>query len=106
MLVAGERVRLAAPEHLHALAFLDTADDGEPARVGDRGQELEVLAEPGVVDRRALRERDTVELDHAANMRPACDVARVGGDAVRDVHQRVGARRELAALGDTERWTG
>ena len=76
---------------------------GKRPALGDGREQLVVLAEAEVVDRRAVGERDAVELDHAADARAAREVAGVDGDPVRDVEHRVRGPREVPALVDPER---
>src|SRR5262249_54074513 len=94
---ARERVRLAVQAQVDALARLDAADRDTGARMGRfvfaSGEQLEVLAEPEIVDRRAGGERDAVEVDHEANARPPREMAGVDRDPVRDVEHRVGDPR-------------
>ncbi len=72
-----ELVRRAVEEERHASALLAATDHGEPAGLHDRSEQLVVLAEPEVVDRRAGRERHAVELDDDAAARPLGDVTSV-----------------------------
>src|SRR5471032_268786 len=67
VLPAGERIRPALQQQFDALAFLDASDDREAARVLDRCEQLEVLAEPEVGVRRTLGERHALEIDHQAH---------------------------------------
>ena len=90
-------MRLAVQQQLDAFARLDAADHREAARVGDRGEQLVVLAEAEVVDRRAGRERHPVELDHAAHARAAGEVAGVDREPVGDVEHRVRAAARAAS---------
>ena len=69
----------------------------------DRREQLVVLAEAEVVDRRAVGERDAVEVDHAADARAAREVAGVDGDPVRDVEHRVRVAAEAPALLEAQR---
>src|SRR5215208_5786442 len=67
VLPPAQLMRVAAQEELHTLAALDAADDRERSGLGDRREQLEVLAEAEILDARARRERDALELDHAAH---------------------------------------
>src|SRR5581483_8019097 len=71
--------------------------------VFDTGQKLVVLAEAEVVDRSPGRERDELEVDHAANARAPGEMTRVDGDAVGDVEHRVRDSGELATFVEPER---
>ena len=105
VLPAAERVRLAVEQQLDALPLLDPADRREAARLRYRREQFEVLAEADVVERRALRERDALELHDAANTGASCDVAEIDREPVRDVHLRVCGASELAPLLDAQRRT-
>ena len=85
-------------QQLDSLAFLAAPDLHERAGVYDRRQQLVVLAEAEVVDRRAVRQRDAVEVDDDAAARALGDVGRVPRDPVGDVDQRVGVGREGPAF--------
>ena len=76
---------------------------GKPSGSSTRREQLVVLAEAEVVDRRARRERHAVELDHAADARAAGEVPGVDRDAVGEVEHRVRGAREPLALGEPER---
>jgi hypothetical protein len=91
---------------LDARACFDPADHGEASRIGNRGEQLVVLAEAEVVDVGAGCERDGIEIDHAADAGAAREVAGVDGEPVRDVEHRVGGRAELLALGNPDRRPG
>jgi hypothetical protein len=101
---ARECVRLALAEELHALALLAVTDHVE-VRLGQSGEELEVLAEAEIVDRGARCERDAIELDHAADARAASDMTGILVDPVGEVEHRVGSTGQLLTLIDAERRT-
>src|SRR4051812_5682220 len=104
VLPAAERVRLAVEEELDAVALDDAADDGVVCSSSvDRREQLVVLAEAEVIDRRALGERDAVEVDHAAHPRATRELARVDGDPVGDVEHRVRGRPQAPALAEAQR---
>ena len=82
MLPAAELVRLVVTERHDTVARFDTTDDREALRVGDRGQQLEVLTEAEVCERCAVGQWHRIEIDHAANRGASRDVSRVDGDSV------------------------
>src|SRR5262245_5662148 len=86
-----------------ALSVRATADHGKPERVRRGGQQLVVLAEAEVVDGRAGRERNVleVELDPAAGS--GGEMAGVDRQAVRDIRERMGDLGETTALLEAER---
>ena len=103
MLPAPQLVRLAVEQQLDAVTFLAAPDLHERAGVYDRRQQLVVLAEAEVVDRRAVRQRDAVEVDDEAAARALGDVGCVARDPVGDVDQRVRVRRQRATFVEPDR---
>src|SRR6478672_9384461 len=95
----SESYSLAVPADFHSFALCAPPDDRERARIGDRRQELVVLAELEVPQLGSVREGHALELDHTAHAGAPRDVARVYGDPVRDVEERVRVSRQLLALG-------
>jgi len=69
MLPAAELVGLTVEKRDDTVTGLDSPDDGEaqPLWIIDRGEQLEVLAETEVVDRRSRGEWHRVEVEHAAD---------------------------------------
>src|SRR5918912_3049317 len=100
---AAELDGLAAVEEHDALARLAATDLVEAARFGDGGEKLVVLAEGQVLEARAVRHGDAVEVDDEAAARPVCDMARVDGDAVGEVEHRRRVGGELAPLLEPKR---
>src|SRR5690242_15172949 len=103
MIPAGELVGLAAQRHGDALSLLAAADHREAERLGHGREQLVVLAEAEILDRRAAGERHALELDRAADPRAPRELRRVGREPVRDVELRVRDRGEAAALLEPER---
>src|SRR5215208_5910122 len=105
MLVPSEVDRLAFPEHDDSFTRFAAADLGEPDRILDGSEQLEILAEAEVGELRVCRQRHALELDHDLHARPPRQVGSVPLDSVRDVQQRVRVRGEAAALLEAQRWT-
>jgi len=80
-------------------------DDGKAVRLLDGGEQLEILAEPDIVDRGAFRQRHRVEVDYTAHPGTARDVPRVDRDPIGDVHQRVRGRGKRAPLVEPDWWS-
>ena len=91
---SSELVRLPVEQQLDALARLTAADLHERAGVYDRRQQLVVLAEAEVVDRRAVRQRHAIEIDHETAAGPLGDMGCIARDPVGDVDERVRMRRQ------------
>ena len=94
---------MTVEQQLDSLTLLAPADLHESAGVYDRRQQLVVLAEAEVVDRRAVGARNAIEVDDQATARALGDVCRVARDPVGDVDQRVGVRGERAAFLEPDR---
>src|SRR5438105_3538322 len=105
MAVTLELVRPAVKGERDTLALDTAADRGEFVFLRNGGQQLVVLAEGQVLDRRARGKRDAVELDLDPAARAAGDIAGVHGEPVRDVRQRVGVGGEAAPLREPDRRT-
>src|SRR5215208_5711661 len=97
---------LATEPDCDALARNAPADDGEAEVVGGGREELVVLAEREIGDRRAGREGDALEVELEAAEGAARDVAGIHRQPVRDVGQGMRGGCEQPALAQAHRRAG